>query len=144
KADCFQIYQLAGDASNRRYYRIVNDEKSWVLMEWEPFSENSNEYPLLSVLNHFQKHKVRTPKIIAQSPSKGLLIQDDLGDLTLERKFWENQNQEVAIPYYKQAVDELIKIHYSASLDNTDCTAFKIAFDTEKLLWEMNYAHKYL
>src|SRR5690606_15483364 len=99
KADCFQIYQLAGDASNRRYYRIVNDEKSWVLMEWEPFSDNPDEYPLLSVLNHFQKHKVRTPKIIATSPSKGLLIQEDLGDLTLERKFWENQNQEVVLPY---------------------------------------------
>lgn len=140
----FQIYQLAGDASSRKYYRIISDDKSWVLMDWEPFSETVDDYPLLSVLQHFQKHSVHTPKIIAKSPSEGLLIQEDLGDLTLERKFWENQNQESIIPFYKQALDELIKIHYKASLDKTNCHAFKIAFDTEKLLWELNYAYKNL
>ncbi len=140
----FQIYQLAGDASSRKYYRIVSDDKSWVLMDWEPFSENDDEYPLLSVLKHFEKHNVHTPKIVAKSPSEGLLIQEDLGDLTLERKFWENQNQELVIPFYKQAIDELIKIHYKASLDKTNCHAFKISFDTEKLLWELNYAYKNL
>lgn len=140
----FQIYQLAGDASNRKYYRIISDDKSWVLMDWEPFSENVDDYPLLSVLKHFEKHKVHTPKIIATSPGEGLLMQEDLGDLTLERKFWENQNQELVVSFYKQAMDELIKIHYKASLDKTNCHAFKIAFDTEKLLWELNYAYKYL
>jgi len=140
----FQIFQLAGDASNRKYYRIVSDDKSWVLMDWEPFSESADDYPLLSVLKHFEKHKVHTPKIVAKSPKDGLLIQEDLGDLTLERKFWENQNQETIIPFYKQAMDEIIKIHYPASLDKTNCYAFKIAFDTEKLLWELNYAYKNL
>lgn len=140
----FQIFQLAGDASNRKYYRIVSDDKSWVLMDWEPFSESADDYPLLSVLKHFEKHKVHTPKIVAKSPSEGLLMQEDLGDLTLERKFWENQNQEAIIPFYKQAIDEIIKIHYPASLDKTNCHAFKIAFDTEKLLWELNYAYKNL
>jgi aminoglycoside/choline kinase family phosphotransferase len=140
----FQIYQLAGDASSRKYYRIVSDDKSYVLMEWEPFSENLDEYPLLSVLKQFEKHGVHTPKIVAKSPREGLLIQEDLGDLTLERKFWENQNQELVIPFYKQAIDELIKIHYPATFDKTNCHAFKIEFDTEKLLWEMNYAYKNL
>lgn len=140
----FQIFQLAGDASSRKYYRIVSDEKSYVLMDWEPFSENVDDYPLLSVLKHFEKHGIHTPKIIAKSPKEGLLLQEDLGDLTLERKFWENQNQETIIPFYKQAIDEMIKIHYPASLDKTNCHAFKISFDTEKLLWEMNYAYKNL
>ncbi len=140
----FQVYQLAGDASSRKYYRIVTDDKSWVLMDWEPFSTDVDEYPLLSVLRHFEKHKVHTPKILATSPSEGLIIQEDLGDLTLERKFWEYQNQELVIPFYKQAIDELIKIHYKASLDRTNCHAFKVAFDTEKLHWELNYAYKYL
>lgn len=140
----FQVYQLAGDASSRKYYRIVLDEKSYVLMVWEPFSANVEEYPLLSVLRHFEKHRIHTPQIIASSPQEGLLLQEDLGDLTLERKFWENQNQELILPYYKLAIDELIKIHYKASLDKANCYAFKVQFDTEKLLWEMNYANKNL
>lgn len=144
KSQVFQVFQLAGDASSRKYYRVVCDEKSWVLMFWEPFSENVEDYPLLSVLNHFEKHKINTPKILAKSPKEGLLLQEDLGDLTLERKFWENQNQELSLPFYKQAIDEIIKIHYPASLDKTNCTAFKIAFDIEKFTWELNYALKYL
>jgi aminoglycoside/choline kinase family phosphotransferase len=144
KTNQFQVFQLAGDASSRKYYRVVQGEKSFVLMNWEPFPENEDEYPLLSVLAHFQKHKIHTPKIIAKSPKEGLLLQEDLGDLTLERKFWENQNQEHILPFYKMAIDEIIKIHYPASLDKTNCYAFKIQFDTEKFTWELNYALKNL
>lgn len=106
-------------------------------MSWEPFV--SNNYPFLSVLNHFDKHKVRVPQVIDMSEKEGLVLLEDLGDLTLERKFWESQNHETSMPFYKQAIDEIIKIHYLTTKDKTDCTAFKMQFDTEKLLWEMNY-----
>lgn len=133
----FQVYQLAGDASNRRYYRVVLDNQSWVLMRWEPFDRKN--YPFLSVLDHFAKHKVHVPKVVGMDEKLGLVLLEDLGDLTLERKFWESQNQESSMPFYEQAIDEIVKIHFNASADKTDCTAFKVQFDTEKLLWEMNY-----
>lgn len=133
----FKVFSLAGDASNRRYYRVVMDHQSWVLMRWEPF--NPKEYPFLSVLNHFAKNKIHVPAVVAMSPEEGLVLLEDLGDLTLERKFWESQHQEVALEFYKMAIDEVVKIHHPATLDRSDCTAFKIKFDTEKLLWEMNY-----
>jgi aminoglycoside/choline kinase family phosphotransferase len=140
----FEVIQLAGDASSRRYYRIVHAEQSLVLMVWEPFVDDGR-YPFLNVLNHFEKHGVLVPKVVGKAPQLGLVLLEDLGDLTLERKFWENQNQSNAIPYYKQAIDELIKIHYPASMDRTtDCVAFKVAFNTEKLLWEMNYGRDHL
>lgn len=140
----FELVPLAGDASNRKYYRVVLDDRSWVLMSWEPFKDPDN-YPFLSVQRHFAKHKVNVPKTVAMSPELGLVLLEDLGDLTLERKFWENQNQEVAFPFYQQAVDELIKIHYAASDDkNKTCSAFHIAFDKEKFLWEMNYGREHL
>lgn len=137
KSPAFKIYSLAGDASNRRYYRVVLDHNSWVLMRWEPFDPKN--YPFLSVLEHFAKNKVRVPKVVHMSPEEGLVLLEDLGDLTLERKFWEKQDQDAAIDFYKMAMDELIKIHYPATEDKSDCTAFKVQFDTEKLLWEMNY-----
>lgn len=133
----YKVFSLAGDASNRRYYRIVLDNQSWVLMRWEPF--NPKEYPFLSVLNHFAKNNVHVPQVVSMSPEEGLVLLEDLGDLTLERKFWESQNQESATDFYKMAIDEIVKIHHPATLDKSDCTAFKIQFDTEKLLWEMNY-----
>lgn len=136
-SNAYKVFSLAGDASNRRYYRVVLDNQSWVLMRWEPFQPDN--YPFLSVLNHFAKNGVQVPQVIAMSPPEGLVLLEDLGDLTLERKFWESQNQDAAIEFYKMAVDEIVKIHHPATLDKSDCTAFKIKFDTEKFLWEMNY-----
>lgn len=140
--DSYTIYQLAGDASTRKYYRIVKDNQSWVLMRWEPF--NPKEYPFLSVLEHFAKHQIHVPQVVDMAPHEGLVLLEDLGDLTLERKFWENQDQEKTLSFYELTMDELVKIHYPASLDRDDCTAFKVEFDTEKLLWELNYAREHL
>lgn len=139
-----QIIQLAGDASARRYYRIVRGEQSYVLMVWEPFQDDDS-YPFLSVQKHFTNHGVLVPQIIKKSPGEGLVLLEDLGDLTLERKFWENQNHELALSFYKMAIDEIIKIHYPATEKKTNsCTAFGIEFDTKKLMWEMNYGFEHL
>ena len=133
----FKVYQLAGDASNRRYYRVTRDHQSWVLMRWEPYDPKN--YPFLSVQEHFANHGIKVPEVIAMSPLEGLMLLEDLGDLTLERKFWESQNHDTSIPFYKATIDELVKIHYPATFDKTDCIAFKVQFDTAKLLWEMKY-----
>lgn len=139
----FQVQSLAGDASNRRYYRVIKKDVSYVLMVWEPFTDDKN-YPFLSVLNHFHNNGVHVPEVINKSPELGFILLEDLGDLTLERKFWENQDQANSFPFYQQAIDELIKIHYTCSQTPNQCTAFKIAFDTDKFLWELNYGKKHL
>lgn len=113
-------------------------------MSWEPFVDDG-KYPFLSVLRHFAHHGIQVPKVADLLPQDGLVLLEDLGDLTLERKFWENQNHENALPFYKQAIDELIKIHYHASKDTkSKCVAFGIAFDAKKLMWEMNYGFEHL
>jgi aminoglycoside/choline kinase family phosphotransferase len=142
KSESYKVFSLAGDASNRRYYRVVMDHQSAVLMRWEPFDPNN--YPFVSVQHHFEKNGVRVPHIIEMSPQEGLVLLEDLGDLTLERRFWESQNQEGSIDFYKMAIDELIKIHFRATRDRSPCTAFNIQFDTAKFLWEMNYAREHL
>ena len=139
----FEIFQLAGDASTRKYYRIVYDTQSRVLMSWEPFQDPQN-YPFLNVQAHFSKVDVRVPRVEAFAADLGVVLLEDLGDLTLERKFWENQNQELALPFYSQAVDEIVKIHFLASRPTQPpsvCQTTK--FDTAKFMWEMNYAREH-
>lgn len=142
-SDEFEILPLAGDASDRRYHRVIADERSWVLMQWEPFQDDGT-YPFLSVHRHFEKHLVQVPEIVEISPPEGLVLLEDLGDLTLERQFWEKQNQEIILPFYVKAIDELLKINFTASDDRIPCTAFNTVFDTKKLVWEMNFARKQL
>lgn len=133
----FRVIPLAGDASTRKYFRVILDNTSWVLMVWEPF--DPAHYPFTSVLQHFERNNVHVPKIVSMSPADGLVLLEDLGDLTLERKFWEQQNPENSFEFYKLAIDEIVKIHFGATLNKKPCTAFDIEFNVEKFVWEMNY-----
>ena len=109
-------------------------------MSWEPFQDPDN-YPFLNVQSHFARVDVRVPKVNSLAPELGVVLLEDLGDLTLERKFWENQNQEMAMPFYAQAVDEIVKIHFLASKPvQPPSVCQQIQFDTAKFMWEMNYA----
>ena len=138
----FRTYQLAGDASSRKYFRVIQGQQSWVLMVWEPFDEKN--YPFLSVQRHFKKNQIHVPEVIKISAKEGLVLLEDLGDLTLERKFWESQKQESSLPFFEMAIDELYHVHHDASQDRSPCTAFEVQFDTEKFLWEMNYGRTHL
>lgn len=143
----FNILPLAGDASSRKYSRVVcENESSWVLMEWKPF-DPSKEFPFLSVLKYLEQNQIPVPKVIGCSPKQGYFLLEDLGDLTLERKFWEFQNQDNIVPYYKECLNQLMKLHalvFKEKQSTPACTAFHQTFDTDKLLWEFNYTHKHL
>ena len=141
----YKVLPLAGDASTRRYFRVVTEKDSWVLMDWEPFPD-SEQFPFLSVQKYFSGHGVTVPKIFACDPKQGFFLLEDLGDLTLERKFWEFQNQENIIPYYQETLKQLIKIH-SLSYENQNgksCTAYKDEFSVKRLMWEFNYTTDHL
>jgi aminoglycoside/choline kinase family phosphotransferase len=133
-----EILPLTGDASSRKYFRVITPSNyKYVLMAWEPFQ--AEKYPFFSVLQHFKKHKVRVPEVIGFDESLGLVLLEDLGDLTLEQIFSEAKNLTDFKPYYDQAIAELIKIHFESTKDHSPCTAFDLDFDIEKLSWELNF-----
>ncbi len=142
KTQEFSVTQLAGDASARRYYRVIEDEKTYVLMCWEPFDQTN--YPFLSVQRQFEANSVNVPEIIGVGEKLGVLLQEDLGDLTLERKFSETARQESSAEFYFKTLDELIKIHDTVTNSPMKSTANVTIFDTAKFLWEMNYAKENL
>ncbi len=146
KSKDLQIYQLAGDASARKYYRIICQNKTYVLMSWEAFDEAT--YPFLNVLQHFKFASVNVPDVIAVDSLLGVILLEDLGDLTVERKFWESTETEHSWGFYQKAVDELIKIHVNATQKPNPSISYNIAktseFDIAKFMWEMNYAKTHL
>lgn len=135
------VQPLAGDASSRRYSRIKCGNKSWVLMEWEPFEPEN--YSLLSVQKHFKKNHVLVPEVVASSGELGIILYEDLGDITLEQEFFKTRNPYGALGYYRMSIDELLKIHLQATSDRSPCVAFNLEFDVEKLSWEMNFTRKH-
>ncbi|SFH07194.1 hypothetical protein SAMN04488020_106140 [Palleronia marisminoris] len=72
---------LAGDASGRRYTRLLRGTESAVLME----SPDAAIGPFLTVSAHFDDLGLSVPRIIASSEPQGLILMEDLGDDTFAR-----------------------------------------------------------
>lgn len=139
-----KIIPLKGDASQRRYYRLMHaQQESSVLMVGEVF-DNSHTFPFLSVGEHFAKHGVHVPIVMGQAPHLGVVLLEDLGDEMLECKFWELKSQQGIVPLYKKAIDEMVKIHFACTKDKQlSCTAFQTSFKVDNLLYEMNYGREH-
>ncbi|RMF92414.1 MAG: hypothetical protein D6736_03530 [Nitrospinota bacterium] len=139
--DGFSVHRLAGDASERRYYRVLfaGNSSSLVVMQLpEPFTDPET-LPFCNVHAHLAALHLPVPRIVALHPPSGLLLLEDLGDVTLEKRLQEAdaQTQE---RLYRQAIDLLLTLQIEGSRPRErPCVAFHLAFDEEKLMWELDF-----
>lgn len=138
----FQLVQLAGDASSRRYFRASGKGRSYVLMSWEPFE--ARNFPFLTIQKNWKSAGILVPDVIRVDEAAGMILLEDLTDETLEQKFWPSKNPKVYLPFYRQTLQELLKIHHQTKRTNEPCMAFEIEFNIEKYVWEMNYTRTHL
>jgi aminoglycoside/choline kinase family phosphotransferase len=73
-----KILPLAGDASFRRYFRVVRDGETAVLMDAPPAHEDLG--PFLKVAGHLLDRGFLPPRPLAVDRSEGLLLLEDFGD----------------------------------------------------------------
>jgi hypothetical protein len=139
------IAKIPGDASTRRYYRVTARPgapvSSFVLARVEPFADQKDNYPFLVVREHLEKCGVDVPKVFDADAEKGLVLQEDLGDVTLLRRLQEVCTVDVERHLYQKVLDNLIQLQLKASptKGSPDLQAFKLFFDHEKLMWEVNF-----
>ena len=150
---------LAGDASNRRYFRIEltgDAVRSVILMqlaEPEAFKQSEEavsgaahqvaELPFLNILSHLSKAGASVPRLYHYDQSAGLLYLEDFGDLTLAEACREASAADVAVRY-TQAVDALVQMQSKAtSQADPNCLAFHRSFDAPLLMWEFDHFLEY-
>lgn len=104
-----QPTMLAGDASFRRYYRIVDGRRRAVLMDAPP-PENPAAYE--HVAGVLRGYGISTPQIYAADHERGFLLIEDFGDASYTRLLAGGAD-EAAL--YALAVDTLIALHDAAS-----------------------------
>src|SRR5690348_3127920 len=83
------ITRLPGDASTRKYYRIVSESLSYIVMRMDPFADQKDRLPFLVVQEHLLKSNVDVPKVLDVDADRGFILLEDLGDITLLRKLQE-------------------------------------------------------
>ena len=102
-----EILPLAGDASFRRYFRVVKDGRSAVLMDAPPEHEDSR--PFLSVARHLDSIGFRAPRILAENLDLGLILLEDFGDARMKEVI--EADPAIEGGFYAQAIDLLAELH---------------------------------
>jgi aminoglycoside/choline kinase family phosphotransferase len=134
-----RVVPLTGDASDRRYFRIIPvDGRSLVLaIQTGPIVFKT--LPFANVATLLGQMPLPVPAILGHSDQDGIVAQDDLGDVTLQAHLGASSATEHAA-LYREAVS-LIEVlqRRGEELRSDEYLPYGIAFDVEKLTWELNF-----
>jgi N-acetylmuramate 1-kinase len=138
-----RVVPLTGDASDRRYFRILPREgDAFVLAAYgAPF-----DYALLPFANTaelFAAMPVPVPRILGHADDLGVLALEDLGDVTLQAHLGMAAPARHAA-LYRQAV-AFVDLFQRRGRELTDSKylPYGVAFDVPKLTWEMDFFIKH-
>ncbi len=131
----YTIKSLAGDASFRRYHRIIVGDDSYLLMDAPPDKESVESF--VEVAN-FLAPIINVPTIFSQNLADGLLLLQDFGTLEFAEAIACNDNK---MSYYKQAFAVLKQLQ-SLPTDTLEPYSAKILYDEMALFsdWFVPYA----
>jgi aminoglycoside/choline kinase family phosphotransferase len=138
-----RVVPLTGDASDRRYFRILlADAPSTVLALYSaPFDVRS--LPFVNVANLLARMPVPIPDVLGHADDLGILALQDLGDVTLQAHLGAASATEHAA-LYRQAVALIATLQRrGADLASSEFLPYAIAFDVEKLSWELDFFTKH-
>jgi aminoglycoside/choline kinase family phosphotransferase len=138
-----KVVPLTGDASDRRYVRILlRDAPSQVLSVY-PQAFDVEQLPFANVARLMAAMPVPVPAILGHSNELGILALQDLGDLTLQAHLGTATRAEHAA-LYRQAVTLIARMQQRAGeLASDRYLPYGIAFDVEKLSWELQFFVKH-
>lgn len=102
-----QILPLAGDASFRRYFRVIGKGRQAVLMDAPPPHEDPR--PFIAIAEYLCAQGLNAPTILARDLERGLLLIEDFGDVRLRETVDDAPQAEA--DYYAGVTDLLVHLH---------------------------------
>ena len=138
-----RVVPLTGDASDRRYVRVIAGDgtRSVLALYGSPFTYAA--LPFVNVSELLSRMPVPVPRILGHADDLGVLALEDLGDLTLQAHVGTNA-VEAHASLYREAVALLDVIQRRGrELADARYVPYGIAFDVEKLTWEMDFFVKH-
>ena len=108
-----QIEPLAGDASFRRYFRVVDGTRRAVLMDAPPPHEDPR--PFIAVAEYLSELGLNAPTILARDLERGLLLIEDFGDVRLRETVDGALHTEA--DYYAGVTDLLVHLHAGPAME---------------------------
>ena len=135
------IEALPTSGSNRKYYRLQQDEISLIGVNGESIEENS---AFIHLARHFHQNGLNVPKVVAVSDDKIFYLQQDLGDSILFDSIKGGSLTGVFSREEKELLHKTISKLAEFQVKGADGLDFNICyplseFNRRSVLWDLNY-----
>jgi len=138
-----RVVPLTGDASDRRYYRVLLRNEPSQVLALHTGSIEFETLPFVNVARLLAQMPVPVPHILAHSNALGIIALQDLGDVTLQAHLGAASPGEHAA-LYRQAVSFIeVLQRRGRELESREYVPYGSAFDVEKLTWELQFFTKH-
>ncbi len=131
-----RVERLAGDASTRAYFRLFFHDG--LTMMASVAAGPGDQAGFTELQGFLSGLGLPVPALMQTDSTEMIVIQEDLGDDLLEYVLNGRPESELH-DLYQQAVDLLVEMRKATDGLKSGCRAFDLAFDEEKLMWEMDF-----
>ena len=143
KIDAQTVVPLTGDASDRRYFRVLRKKARPIVLALHAGPIDFDAMPFVAIARLLATVPLPVPRILHHSNELGVLGLEDLGDVTLQAHLGAASPSEHAA-LYREAVTLIVRMQQRAeALRSDDYPPYRIAFDVEKLSWELEFFVKH-
>lgn len=135
------VTALPGSGSDRRYFRIIDRDRS-VIGAYNPNLEENEAF--VGFTSHFISKNLPVPEIYGYLPAKFIYYLKDLGDINLytwlhDREDISDFNEETK-DLYRKIFDNLILFQTEGIKGlNLDLCYPHRSFDRQSMMWDLNY-----
>jgi hypothetical protein len=138
-----KVVALTGDASTRRYFRVIPGDGPSVVLALHEGAIDFASLPFVSVGRLLARMPLPVPGVLDHADALGILALEDLGDVTLQSHLGAGSLTEHEA-LYRQAVAfvGVLQKRGEELLTPADGPS-QLTFDVEKLTWEMDFFVKH-
>ncbi len=133
------VTPMTGDASDRRYFRIelAGEPAQVAAVHAGPIAFDALPFTIVGRL--LDAMAVRVPRILGHDNELGVVVLEDLGDLTLQAHLQSASSSDRAA-LYREAI-EIIEVlqRRGRELQSPALLPYQLAFDVEKLMFELRF-----
>ncbi len=136
------LTKLAGDASNRLYFRVGADGAESRILALLPGPFDPKKLAFLDVSKLFEAIPLRVPRIHEVAGDLGILLLEDLGDLLLQDAVERGCTEVRKNALYRESVSMLVRLQRRGaelSREGRRFGPFGIAFDDKKFGDELEF-----
>ncbi len=149
----FQLQKIQGEASYRVYYRLALDGgRSFIVMQMPAGKSSASEEitnavekpaepPFLIVARYLSEKSLPVPDIAGHDLAQGLILIEDLGDETFEKRILVSSDADREL-WYQRAIELLLKFQKETH-QTEDHFLHRRSFDATLLNWEFEHFFEY-